>query len=115
MFQSYFWIKLIKKLNRVKQTFYNTDYLLHDWKEYLLPLIEGENNQVIALSLLPWQCNLFSYHYKKTIIKKYGKKHTAQFKYVVKSVVLSVITILRWSYAKHFVLRGYWSASEHKQ
>ncbi len=31
------------------------------------------------------------------------KKHTAQFKYVVKSVLLSVITVPAWSYAKHFV------------
>ncbi len=38
------------------------------------------------------------------------KKHTAQFKYV-KSVPLSVIT-LPWSYAKHYVLSGYWNASE---
>ncbi len=35
------------------------------------------------------------------------KKHTAQFKYVVKSVLFSVITIPLWSYAKHFVLSGY--------
>lgn len=35
-----------------------------------------------------------------------------QFKYVVKSVPLSVITVPPRSYAKHFVLRGYWSASE---
>ncbi len=39
------------------------------------------------------------------------KKHTAQFKYVVKSV-LSVITIPPWCYAKYLVLRGYWNASE---
>ncbi len=31
------------------------------------------------------------------------KKHTAQFKYVVKSVLLSFITVPAWSYAKHFV------------
>ncbi len=40
------------------------------------------------------------------------KKHTAQFKYVVKSVLLSVITIPPGSYAKHFVLRGYWNESD---
>ncbi len=31
--------------------------------------------------------------------------------HVVKSVPLSVITVPPWSYAKHFVLRGYWNAS----
>ncbi len=40
------------------------------------------------------------------------KTHTAQFKYVVKSVPLSVITLPPWSYAKHVVLCGYWNASE---
>ncbi len=40
------------------------------------------------------------------------KKHTAQFKYVTKSVLLSVITVPPWSYAKHFVLRGYCNESE---
>ncbi len=35
------------------------------------------------------------------------KKHTAQFKYVVKSVLFSVITVPPWSYATHFVLCGY--------
>ncbi len=35
------------------------------------------------------------------------KKNTAQFKYVVKSVLFSVITGPPWSYAKHFVLCGY--------
>ncbi len=40
------------------------------------------------------------------------KKNTAEFKYVVKSVPLSVITVPPWSYAKHLVLRGYWNASE---
>ncbi len=34
-------------------------------------------------------------------------KHTALFKYVVKSVLFSVITVLLGSYAKHFVLCGY--------
>ncbi len=34
-------------------------------------------------------------------------KHTALFKYVVKSVLFSVITVPPWSYAKHFVLCGY--------
>ncbi len=41
------------------------------------------------------------YHNKKQSVKHMGKKQTAQFKYVVKSVPLS--------YAKHFVLRGYWN------
>ncbi len=40
------------------------------------------------------------------------EKHTAQFKYVVKSVPLSIITVLPWNYAKHFDLRGYCSVSE---
>ncbi len=33
------------------------------------------------------------YHYKKQSVKHMEKKHTAQFKYVVKSVPLSVITV----------------------
>ncbi len=40
------------------------------------------------------------------------KKHTDQFIYVVKSVLFSVITIQPWSYAKHFVLRGYLNVRE---
>ncbi len=40
------------------------------------------------------------------------EKHTAKFKYVVKSVPLSVIIVPPWSYAKRFVLRGYCNASE---
>ncbi len=40
------------------------------------------------------------------------EKNTAQFKYVVKSVPLSVITVPLWNYAKHFVLRGYCNASD---
>ncbi len=40
------------------------------------------------------------------------KNHTSQFKYVVKSVLLIVITVPPWSYAKHLVLRGYWYANE---
>ncbi len=46
------------------------------------------------------------YHYKKQPVK-HMDKHTALFKYVVKSVLLSVITVPPWSYAKHFVLCGY--------
>ncbi len=52
------------------------------------------------------------YHYKKQSVKHGKKNHTAQFKYVVKSVPLSIITVPPWSYAKHFVLHGYWNASE---
>ncbi len=40
------------------------------------------------------------------------KKHIAPFKYLVQSVLLSVITVPPWSYAKHFVLHGYCNASE---
>ncbi len=32
------------------------------------------------------------------------EKHTAQFKYVVKSVPLSIVNIPPWSYAKHFII-----------
>ncbi len=46
------------------------------------------------------------YHYKKQPVK-HMEKHTALFKYVVKSVLFSVITVPPWSYAKHFVLCGY--------
>ncbi len=35
------------------------------------------------------------YHYKKQSVKHIEKTHTAQFKYVVKSVPLSVITVSR--------------------
>ncbi len=46
------------------------------------------------------------YHYIKQPVK-HMDKHTALFKYVVKSVLFSVITVPPWSYAKHFVLCGY--------
>ncbi len=46
------------------------------------------------------------YHYKINR-SNIWKKHTAQFKYVVKSVLFSVITVPPWSYATHFVLCGY--------
>ncbi len=39
------------------------------------------------------------------------EKNTAQFIYEVKSVPLSII-IPPQSYAKQFVLRGYWNVSE---
>ncbi len=41
------------------------------------------------------------YHYKKQPVK-HMEKHTAPFKYIVKSVLLSVITVPPLSYAKHF-------------
>ncbi len=81
-----------------------------------------KKSQVIApaphahtqLSILPWQCSLFIIIIKnnQSNIRARGKKRTSQFKYVVKSVPLSVITVSLWSYAKHFVLRGYWNATE---
>ncbi len=46
------------------------------------------------------------YHYKNNR-SNIWKKHTALFKYVVKSVLFSVITVSPWSYATHFVLCGY--------
>ncbi len=46
------------------------------------------------------------YHYIKQPVK-HMEKHTALFKYVVKSVLFSVITVPPWSYAKHLVLCGY--------
>ncbi len=51
------------------------------------------------------KCSLFIIILKTT--GQTWKKHTAQFKYVVKSVLFSVITVPPWSYAKHFVLCGY--------
>ncbi len=70
-----------------------------------------QRRMLAQLSILPRQCSLFI-----TIIKNnqsnIWKKHTAPFKYVVKSVPLSVITVTPWSYAKHFVLRGYWNVTE---
>ncbi len=95
-------------------------FRLSSWlKGVFASIIRRKKNQVIAsvpyartqLSILPWQCSLFII-IKKTISHTYGKIHTAQFKYVVKSVPLSVITVLPWSYAKHLVLCGYWSVSE---
>ncbi len=44
------------------------------------------------LSILPSQCSLFIYHYIKQPVK-HMDKHTALFKYVVKSVLFSVITV----------------------
>ncbi len=41
------------------------------------------------------------YPYKKQSVQHMEKKHTAQSKYVVKSVLLSVITVPPWSNAKH--------------
>ncbi len=52
------------------------------------------------------KCSLFIIIIKTTS-QTYGKKHTAPFKYVVKSVLFSVITVQPWSYAKHLVLCGY--------
>ncbi len=42
------------------------------------------------LRILPSQCSLLIYHYKKTTSKTYGKKHAAPFKYVDKSVLLTL-------------------------
>ncbi len=57
------------------------------------------------LSILPnAACSLSLY---KTTGPNIWKKHTAPFKYVVKSVLFSVITVPPWSYATHFVLCGY--------
>ncbi len=89
-------------------------------KEYLLPLLEGKRKSSYCSSaacahtvkLSTFTMQPVHYHYKKTISQTYGKKHTAQFKYVVKSVPLCVITVPPWSYAKHFVLRGYWNVTE---
>ncbi len=44
------------------------------------------------LSILPWQCSLFIYHYKNNQ-SNIWKKLTAPFKYVVKSVLLSIIAV----------------------
>ncbi len=68
----------------------------------MLPLLEGEKNQVIApaphartqlrFATLTMQQPVH-YHYKNQSVKYMEKKHTAQFKYVVESVPLSVITV----------------------
>ncbi len=47
------------------------------------------------------------HYYYKNNRSNIWKKHTAQFKCVVKSVLLSVIIVPPWSYATHFVLCGY--------
>ncbi len=65
----------------------------------MLPLLEGEIIKCLLqrrmcshLNILPSQYSLIIYNYKKQSVK-HMKKHTAQFKYVVKSVQLSVITL----------------------
>ncbi len=83
----------------------------HNKARLYIYMLEGKTNQVIApaphartqLSILPSQCSLFIIIIKKQSVKHMGqgKKHTAQFKYIVKSVPLSVITVPPWSYAKH--------------
>ncbi len=68
---------------------------------------------VVACTVTRPKKSLFIYHHKKTISQTYEKKKkTAPFKCVVKSVLLSVIIVLPWSYAKHLVLCGYWNASD---
>ncbi len=97
-----------------KQTFYNSDYL---WligvfastvrrKKKSSDCSSAACAHTVKDSTFTMQP--VHYHYKKHM----GKKHTAQFKYVVKSVPLSDITVPPWSYAKHVVLCGYWNTSK---
>ncbi len=53
------------------------------------------------------KCSLFIIIIWNNRSNIWKKKHTALFKYVVQSVLFSVITVPLWSYAKHFVLCGY--------
>ncbi len=88
-------------------------FRLSSWPRGVASTVRRGINPVIAsarmrsqLSILPSQCSLFIIIIKNNR-SNIWKKHTALFKYVVKSVLFSVITVPPWSYAKHFVLCGY--------
>ncbi len=87
-------------------------FRLSSWPRGVASTVRRRINPVIAPA--PHACAYLStftiqpvhYHYIKQPVK-HMEKHTALFKYVVKSVLFSVITVPPWSYAKHFVLCGY--------
>ncbi len=65
--------------------------------------VSSDCSSAVQLSILPWQCSLFIIIIKNNQ-SNIWKKHTAPFKYVVKSVPLSTISVPPWNYAKHFII-----------
>ncbi len=64
------------------------------------------------LSILPWQCSLFIIIIKNNQSNIWGKKHTAQFKYVVKICAFKRYHCKALKLCKTFCFTGYWNASE---
>ncbi len=86
-------------------------FRLSSWPRGVASTVRRGINPVIAPARMrsfkhSTKCSLFIIIIKNNR-SNIWKKHTAPFKYVVKSVLFSVITVPPWSYAKHFVLCGY--------